>query len=113
MLLRKAAALVLAASAAIACVIYEYTIKARTNGGNFRIPIYQRDVDFQWGTTKVRGVNIGGWLLLEPYVTFDGSSNSSIGLTSDTQLDYTVNLSSPRWKRGRRVHLVRKGRQRK
>ncbi|KAL8990774.1 MAG: hypothetical protein Q9177_000651 [Variospora cf. flavescens] len=69
MLLRKAAALVLAASAAIACVIYEYTIKARTNGGNFRIPIYQRDVDFQWGTTKVRGVNIGGWLLLEPWIT--------------------------------------------
>ncbi|KAI4290280.1 MAG: hypothetical protein L6R35_000443 [Caloplaca aegaea] len=51
MLLRKAAALVLAASAAIA------------------IPIYQRDVDFQWGTTKVRGVNIGGWLLLEPWIT--------------------------------------------
>ncbi|KAL9022178.1 MAG: hypothetical protein Q9185_000578 [Variospora sp. 1 TL-2023] len=59
----------MAASAAIACVIYEYTIKARTNGGKFRIPIYQRDVDFQWGTTKVRGVNIGGWLLLEPWIT--------------------------------------------
>lgn len=33
-----------------------------------RIPIYQRDVDFKWGSTKVRGVNIGGWLVLEPYV---------------------------------------------
>ncbi|KAL8960085.1 MAG: hypothetical protein Q9193_003155 [Seirophora villosa] len=51
MLLQKVSALVLAASVAVA------------------IPIYHRDVDFEWGTTKVRGVNIGGWLLLEPWIT--------------------------------------------
>ncbi|KAL8850563.1 MAG: hypothetical protein Q9221_004520 [Calogaya cf. arnoldii] len=32
-------------------------------------PIYQRDVDFKWGTDKVRGVNLGGWLVLEPWIT--------------------------------------------
>ncbi|KAI4194451.1 MAG: hypothetical protein LQ346_003679 [Caloplaca aetnensis] len=32
-------------------------------------PIFRRDVDFKWGTTKVRGVNLGGWLLLEPWIT--------------------------------------------
>jgi hypothetical protein len=26
----------------------------------------ERKVDFEWGTTEVRGVNIGGWLVLEP-----------------------------------------------
>ncbi|KAL8938223.1 MAG: hypothetical protein Q9216_004007 [Gyalolechia sp. 2 TL-2023] len=51
MLFRKIAALALGASVAVAT------------------PIYQRDVDFQWGSTKVRGVNLGGWLLLEPWIT--------------------------------------------
>ncbi|KAL9585223.1 MAG: hypothetical protein Q9212_001653 [Teloschistes hypoglaucus] len=35
----------------------------------FATPIYRRDVDFNWGSTKVRGVNIGGWLVLEPWIT--------------------------------------------
>jgi len=25
----------------------------------------KRAVDFNWGSTKVRGVNLGGWLVLE------------------------------------------------
>ena len=33
--------------------------------------IEQRNVAYNWSsmTDKVRGVNIGGWLVLEPYVT--------------------------------------------
>lgn len=26
----------------------------------------KRGVDFHWGQEKIRGVNIGGWLVLEP-----------------------------------------------
>jgi hypothetical protein len=26
----------------------------------------KRGVDFRWGQDKIRGVNIGGWLVLEP-----------------------------------------------
>ncbi|KAL9600947.1 MAG: hypothetical protein Q9219_002882 [cf. Caloplaca sp. 3 TL-2023] len=51
MLVRNAIALAVGASVAVAT------------------PIYRRDVDFQWGSTKVRGVNLGGWLLLEPWIT--------------------------------------------
>ncbi|CAO1605642.1 MAG: hypothetical protein LQ349_001298 [Xanthoria aureola] len=51
MLIPKLTALVLAASVVVAT------------------PIYQRDVDFKWGTDKVRGVNLGGWLVLEPWIT--------------------------------------------
>ncbi|KAF2626268.1 glycoside hydrolase family 5 protein [Macroventuria anomochaeta] len=29
----------------------------------------KRGVDFNWGGTKVRGVNLGGWLVLEPFIT--------------------------------------------
>lgn len=31
-------------------------------------PLSKRGVQFGWGNEKVRGVNIGGWLVLEPYV---------------------------------------------
>ncbi|KAF2657878.1 glycoside hydrolase family 5 protein [Lophiostoma macrostomum CBS 122681] len=30
---------------------------------------YTRSVRFDWGHTKVRGVNIGGWLIVEPFIT--------------------------------------------
>lgn len=29
----------------------------------------ERGVDFKWGRDTVRGVNIGGWLVLEPFIT--------------------------------------------
>lgn len=29
----------------------------------------RRSVDFNWGSQKIRGVNIGGWLVLEPWIT--------------------------------------------
>lgn len=28
--------------------------------------LHRRQVDFAWGSEKVRGVNIGGWLVIEP-----------------------------------------------
>lgn len=31
--------------------------------------IQERRVNFNWGSDKVRGVNIGGWLVLEPFIT--------------------------------------------
>jgi hypothetical protein len=30
---------------------------------------YQRAAAFSYGATPVRGVNIGGWLVLEPWIT--------------------------------------------
>ncbi|CAO2655688.1 Nn.00g044910.m01.CDS01 [Neocucurbitaria sp. VM-36] len=33
------------------------------------ITVHDRSVDFNWGSTKVRGVNLGGWLVLEPFIT--------------------------------------------
>ncbi|KAL1795340.1 hypothetical protein ACET3X_007156 [Alternaria dauci] len=32
-------------------------------------PAEKRAVDFRWGQEKIRGVNIGGWLVLEPWIT--------------------------------------------
>ncbi len=31
-------------------------------------PILKRQPGFDFGSEKVRGVNVGGWLVLEPYV---------------------------------------------
>ncbi|KNG49831.1 glucan 1,3-beta-glucosidase precursor [Stemphylium lycopersici] len=31
--------------------------------------LHDRTTAFDWGTDKVRGVNIGGWLVLEPFIT--------------------------------------------
>jgi len=35
----------------------------------FAAPAEKRKVDFNWGSEKIRGVNIGGWLVLEPWIT--------------------------------------------
>jgi hypothetical protein len=35
---------------------------------NYRGPLQKRDVGFNFGSEITRGVNIGGWLILEPYV---------------------------------------------
>ncbi|KAH8728351.1 glucan 1,3-beta-glucosidase precursor [Phaeosphaeriaceae sp. PMI808] len=32
-------------------------------------PAEKRSVNFAWGKDKIRGVNIGGWLVLEPWIT--------------------------------------------
>lgn len=33
---------------------------------SYSSPLSKRSVQFSWGSEKVRGVNIGGWLVLEP-----------------------------------------------
>ncbi|KAF8317388.1 exo-beta-1,3-glucanase [Clavulina sp. PMI_390] len=43
--------------------------------------VEKRSARFPYGTTKVRGVNIGGWLVAEPFITpslFDDTGNSAI-----------------------------------
>ncbi|KAK3201709.1 hypothetical protein GRF29_164g364804 [Pseudopithomyces chartarum] len=50
-------------------------------GFTLAAPASKRGVAFAWGSEKVRGVNIGGWLVLEPWITpsvFDSLSNPSI-----------------------------------
>ncbi|KAL2351066.1 putative Exo-beta-1,3-glucanase [Cryomyces antarcticus] len=37
-------------------------------GSALAVPLEKRDT-FTWGSTKIRGVNIGGWLVLEPWIT--------------------------------------------
>lgn len=42
-------------------------------------PAEKQGVDFRWGTDKIRGVNIGGWLVLEPWITpsiFDAANKN-------------------------------------
>ncbi|KAJ4292662.1 glucan exo-1,3-beta-glucosidase [Kalmusia sp. IMI 367209] len=50
-------------------------------GSALAAPATKRGVAFAWGTEKVRGVNIGGWLVLEPWITpslFDNLGRSDI-----------------------------------
>ncbi|KAA8575529.1 hypothetical protein MFRU_002g00270 [Monilinia fructicola] len=51
-------------------------------------PIYQRGVDFAYGSTPVRGVNIGGWLVLEPWITpsIFQSLDQSLGIVDEYTL---------------------------
>jgi hypothetical protein len=37
-----------------------------SSANHIRSILHDRSVAFDWGTDKVRGVNIGGWLVLEP-----------------------------------------------
>ncbi|KAH7086382.1 exo-1,3-beta-glucanase [Paraphoma chrysanthemicola] len=42
-------------------------------------PTEKRGVNFKWGEEKIRGVNIGGWLVLEPWITpsiFDAANQN-------------------------------------
>ncbi|KAF2260239.1 exo-1,3-beta-glucanase [Lojkania enalia] len=50
-------------------------------GTAFAAPTEKRGVAFGWGTEKIRGVNIGGWLVLEPWITpsvFDNTGRADI-----------------------------------
>lgn len=59
------------------------THKLRTNSGTANGTHTKRSpaLRFPYGSTKVRGVNLGGWLVLEPWITpslFDNTGNSAI-----------------------------------
>ncbi|KAF2865103.1 glycoside hydrolase superfamily [Massariosphaeria phaeospora] len=50
-------------------------------GSVLAAPAEERSVSFKWGSQKLRGVNIGGWLVVEPWITpsiFDNSGNQDI-----------------------------------
>ncbi|KAL2054819.1 hypothetical protein ABVK25_005123 [Lepraria finkii] len=46
-----------------------FAISATLIGFANAIALSKRSVDFVWGSEKVRGVNTGGWLVLEPWIT--------------------------------------------
>lgn len=48
-------------------------------------PLQKRSVSFNWGSEKVRGLNIGGWLLLEPWITpsIFQSQDQSLGIVDE------------------------------
>ncbi|ORY12893.1 glycoside hydrolase superfamily, partial [Clohesyomyces aquaticus] len=50
--------------------------------------LQERAVAFAWGSTKVRGVNIGGWLVLEPFITPSIFSKNSV--TDEVHDEWTL-----------------------
>lgn len=67
--------------------------------------IDKRKVSFNWGTEKVRGLNIGGWLVLEPWITpsifaqFDASQGIVDEYTLGEKLgeDKAMEILRPHW----------------
>ncbi|PSN66662.1 glycoside hydrolase [Corynespora cassiicola Philippines] len=54
---------------------------ALTFGSVLAVPAQKRSVAFNWGSEKIRGVNIGGWLVLEPWITpsvFEGLGRQDV-----------------------------------
>ncbi|TVY84736.1 Glucan 1,3-beta-glucosidase, partial [Lachnellula suecica] len=70
-----------------------------------RNPLSKRSVDFSWGSEKVRGLNIGGWLVLEPWITPSIFQNldQSLGVVDEFTLteklgtDAAYNILKPHW----------------
>ncbi|CZR54831.1 probable glucan 1,3-beta-glucosidase precursor [Phialocephala subalpina] len=68
-------------------------------------PLSKRSVSFNWGSEKVRGLNIGGWLLLEPWITpsIFQSLNQSLGIVDEYTMtqqlgtDAAYNILKPHW----------------
>ncbi|KAF8921967.1 glycoside hydrolase superfamily [Mucidula mucida] len=57
------------------------TIAAALCGFTLLSPVYAFNPTFPYGSQKVRGVNLGGWLVLEPWVTpslFENTGNDAI-----------------------------------
>ncbi|KAJ5021742.1 glycoside hydrolase superfamily [Bipolaris maydis] len=51
----------------------------------------KRAVGFNWGSEKIRGVNIGGWLVLEPWITPSIFDNANRGRPQNDIVDeYTL-----------------------
>jgi len=65
----------------------------------------KRSVDFSWGSDKVRGLNIGGWLVLEPFITpsIFQQLDQSLGIVDEFTLtgklgtDAAYNILKPHW----------------
>lgn len=65
----------------------------------------KRSVDFAWGQDTVRGVSIGGWLVLEPFITpsifeaFDQSKGIVDEFTLGQQMgsDFAYGILKPHW----------------
>ncbi|TVY26751.1 Glucan 1,3-beta-glucosidase [Lachnellula hyalina] len=65
----------------------------------------KRSVDFSWGSQKVRGVNIGGWLVLEPFITpsIFQALDQSLGIVDEYTLTNKLgttaayNILKPHW----------------
>ncbi|CZT46812.1 probable EXG1 Exo-beta-1,3-glucanase (I/II), major isoform [Rhynchosporium secalis] len=68
-------------------------------------PVSKRSVDFKWGSQKVRGLNLGGWLVLEPWITPSIFKNvdQSLGIVDEFTLteklgrDAAYNILKPHW----------------
>ncbi|MCJ1459995.1 exo-1,3-beta-glucanase [Mycoblastus sanguinarius] len=50
-------------------MVFTTAITALLVGLTAATPLSKRGVDFQFGSNKVQGVNLGGWLVLEPWIT--------------------------------------------
>ncbi|KIJ22034.1 glucan 1,3-beta-glucosidase [Paxillus involutus ATCC 200175] len=67
-------------------------------GLSFALSVFSFTPGFPYGSEKVRGVNLGGWLVLEPWITpsiFDNTGNSAIvdEWTFGQYQDYNTALS--------------------
>jgi len=57
-------------------------------------PLSKRSAAFAFGDTKVRGLNIGGWLVLEPWITPSIFQNVDQSLGIVDELTLTEKLGS-------------------
>ncbi|KAK0509221.1 hypothetical protein JMJ35_008592 [Cladonia borealis] len=48
---------------------FSITVSTLLIGVVAAVPLSKRTVNFSWGSENVRGVNLGGWLVLEPWIT--------------------------------------------
>jgi hypothetical protein len=50
-------------------MLFRTLLAACAVGAISAAPHNKRSVNFNWGKDKVRGLNIGGWLVLEPWIS--------------------------------------------
>ncbi|KAG9235942.1 glycoside hydrolase superfamily [Amylocarpus encephaloides] len=67
-------------------------------------PSTKRSVNFAWGSEPVRGLNLGGWLVLEPWITpsLFQSQDQSLGIIDELTLskklgNTALNVLKPHW----------------
>ncbi|KAH7135753.1 glycoside hydrolase superfamily [Dendryphion nanum] len=81
------------------------TLLSFTNSAPTR-EIESRGVSYSWGSTKLQGVNIGGWLVLEPFITpsiFERASSTDYPVGEEWTLcqklgkEGCLNVLQPHW----------------